>query len=115
MSSNEKANRLFTIPARALIINLSREVINLKLDPQKTGLGLGSLFGLMHLLWSLMVAIGFAQGLMDWIYSIHFLNNPFRVGVFDVMTALILIVITSIVGFVIGWVFATLWNYWQKK
>ena len=87
----------------------------MKLDPQKTGLGLGSLFGLLHLLWALMVGLGFAQECMDWIFSLHFLDNPYTVQTFDIMTALILVVVTSIVGFVVGFVFATLWNYWQKK
>lgn len=90
-------------------------MINIKLDPQKTGLGLGSLFGLIHLVWSLMVMLGFAQECMDWVFSIHFLDNPYTVAPFDVLTALTLIVVTSIVGFVVGWVFATIWNYWQKK
>ena len=87
----------------------------MKLDPRKTGLGLGSLVGLMHLIWSLMVALGLAQWWMDWVFSLHFLNNPFTVGYFNVVTALILIIVTSLIGFAVGFVFATIWNYWQKK
>ena len=90
-------------------------MINLKLDPQKTGLVLGSLAALMHLLWSLMVAMGLAQWWMDWVLSLHFLNNPFTVASFDIVTALILVVVTGIVGFAVGFCFATIWNYWQKK
>jgi len=90
-------------------------VIIIKLDPQKTGLGLGSLAALVHVIWSLFVAIGFAQWWMDWVFSLHFLNNPFTVGQFNIATALILIVVTGIIGFAVGWVFATIWNYWQKK
>lgn len=88
---------------------------NLKLDPRKTGLGLGSLAGLIHLIWSLIVALGMAQGWMDWIFSLHFLDNPFTVGSFDIVTAVTLIVVTSIVGFAVGFMFANIWNYWQKK
>ncbi len=87
----------------------------MKLDPQKTGLVLGSFFGVMHLLWSLMVALGFAQNYMDWIFSLHFLDNPFSVNAFDLITAIILLVVASIAGFIFGWIFATVWNYWQKK
>lgn len=89
--------------------------MNLKLDPLKTGLGLGSLIAAMHLVWSILVALGLAQGWMDWVLSLHFLNNPYTVGSFDFVTALILIVVTGMVGFVVGWVFANIWNYWQKK
>lgn len=87
----------------------------MKLDPKKTGFALGSLFALMHLMWSLLVAAGLAQEYMDWIFSIHFLDNPYTVASFDIVTALMLVVVTGIVGFVVGWVFATIWNYWQKK
>lgn len=90
-------------------------MIIIKLDPQKTGLVLGSLAALMHLLWSLMVAMGLAQWWMDWVLSLHFLNNPYTVKPFDIVTAMILVVVTGIVGFAVGWVFSTIWNYWQKK
>lgn len=90
-------------------------MVKIKLDPQKTGLGVGSLAGLMHALWSVMVAMGMAQGWMDWVFSIHFINNPFTVGTFDLITAVTLVVVTSIIGFAIGYLFATVWNYWQKK
>lgn len=87
----------------------------MKLNPQKTGLALGSLAALSHLLWSVVVALGFAQECMNWILSLHFLNNPYRVGAFDLVTALTLIIVTALVGFVGGWVFARVWNYWQKE
>lgn len=100
---------------KTLTLKLNEGVRNLKLDPKKTGLGLGSLVALTHLIWSLLVALGLAQGWMEWILSLHFLDNPFTVGTFEVVTALTLIVVTGLVGFVIGWVFAKIWNYWQKK
>lgn len=87
----------------------------MKLDPQKTGLVLGSFAALMHLAWSLLVAVGLAQWWMDWVLSIHFLNNPYTVKSFDIATALTLVIITGVAGFAAGWVFATVWNYWQKK
>ncbi len=87
----------------------------MKLDPLKTGLGLGSLTALMHLVWSLLVLLGMAQGWMDWIFSLHFLNNPFTVGSFNIVIALTLILVTGLVGFAVGFVFANIWNYWQKR
>lgn len=87
----------------------------MKLDPLKTGLGLGSLTAVMHLVWSLLVLLGLAQGWMDWVFSLHFLNNPFAVGSFDVVTTLTLLVVTALVGFAVGFVFANIWNYWEKK
>lgn len=87
----------------------------MKLDPLKTGLGLGTLAVTVHLIWVLMVLVGLAQWYMDWIFSLHFLNNPFNVHTFDFMTALTLLIVAGGVGFIVGWVFAYIWNYLQKK
>lgn len=54
--------------------------------------------------------MGWAQAWMDFVTSMHFLNNPFTVGAFSFGTALGLIAITFVVGSVVGWVFATVWN-----
>lgn len=87
----------------------------MKLNLNTTGMVLGTVFGLWHLVWSVFVAGGFAQTLMDWVFVLHFLNNPFTVGSFNLMTAVTLIVFTSIIGYVVGWVFAYLWNWILKK
>lgn len=85
------------------------------MDKNKVGLTLGALFGLGHLLWSLLVAVGLAQPLLDWDFSLHFLNNPFSVSGFSLTTAVILIVVTSVVGYVVGWAFAYLWEMVKKR
>ncbi len=85
------------------------------MDKNKAGLTLGALFGLWHLLWSLLVAVGLAQTLLDWVYSLHFLNNPFSVSGFSLTTAVILIVVTTIVGYALGWAFAYLWEMAKKR
>lgn len=84
------------------------------MDSNKTGLALGALMSLAHLVWAVVVALGIAQGYMDWIYSIHFLNNPFIVGTFDITTATILVVVTGVVGYILGFIFALIWNKVQK-
>ncbi len=86
-----------------------------KLHEHTAGLIVGAFLGLWHLAWALLVAGGFAQGLLDWIYMLHFLNNPYRVAAFDVTTAAILVVVTSVVGYVAGWVLARLCNMMMKR
>ncbi len=86
----------------------------MKLNPNKTGLALGGLFALSHAGWSVLVAIGLAQALLDFVYSIHFLSNPFVVEAFSLTTALTLVVFTAVVGYVFGWVFALIWNKLHK-
>ncbi len=87
----------------------------MNLDKNRVGLVVGSFAGLAHLVWSVLVALGWAQGWVDFIYSIHFLNNPFQVASFDLVKAATLIVVTGLVGYIVGYVFAGLWEYVAKR
>ena len=85
-----------------------------ELSPKKTGLALGAFFGLWHLAWSLLIAIGFAEALLNFIYRLHSLNNPYQVGSFSLTRSVALIVVTSLVGFVFGFFFSKVWNAVHK-
>ena len=85
------------------------------MNGNKIGLVLGSFLGLMHLGWSVLVALDWGQGLLDFIYKMHSLNNPFTVLPFDLGRSLGLVVITSAIGYVVGNIFATLWNKFHKE
>lgn len=87
----------------------------MKWNPFTVGLYTGLLFSFCHLIWVILVALGLAQGWMNFIFSLHFLNNPFQVGVFNVVTAVVLIIVTFVVGYGFGWVAAWIWNRMQKK
>jgi hypothetical protein len=84
------------------------------MNKNKIGLVLGSFLGLFHLVWGLLIAIGFAQPLLDFIYNMHSLNNPFTVASFDLARSVGLIVVTFLVGYMVGYVFATIWNKFHK-
>jgi len=84
-------------------------------DKNKTGMAFGAMVALVHLIWSIAVAIGFAQTWINFVFSVHFLNNPFTVSAFNFTTAITLIIVTAIVGYVVGWVFAYIWNWAHKK
>ncbi|QQG47369.1 MAG: hypothetical protein HY044_04570 [Candidatus Woesebacteria bacterium] len=86
-----------------------------KLKAQEVAIATGVFMGLMHALWGLAVSFGFAQTILDFVYNLHFLSNPFVVSQFSLTTALILVVFTSLVGYVMGYVFALIWNKWAKK
>ena len=64
-----------------------------KLNAASVGLGVGAFAGLVHLVWALLVAAGYAQGWLDWIFNLHFLDNPFMVDVFDLGRATTLVVV----------------------
>ncbi|MBI5412127.1 hypothetical protein HZA43_03035 [Candidatus Peregrinibacteria bacterium] len=80
----------------------------------KMGIVFGLLLGFMHFSWSILVTTGVAQTILDWIYKIHFLNNPFTVAPFNIGTAATLVVFTFIVGYVLGWLFGLLWSVLHK-
>ena len=77
----------------------------------KLGIVVGSFLGLWHLAWSLLVAIGLAQLLLDWVFRLHFIQPPYTVTPFKPLLAVALIVITSLLGYIIGWVLGAIWNW----
>ena len=84
------------------------------INPNKTGLVFGALLGIFHLGWALLVAVGWAQPLMDFIFSLHFIKPPYVITPFNVGTAAILVLITFASGYATGGVFALLWNKLHK-
>src|SRR5215469_15565718 len=80
-----------------------------------TGLALGSLLGGMHLLWALLVASGWAQPLMDFVFWLHFIRPVLVIEGFDPLRAAGLVLFTATVGYVVGCVFALLWNHLHRR
>lgn len=72
------------------------------------------LLGGWHLVWSILVAVGWAQPLIDFIFWIHFIRPVYVIERFNTGIALVLIAVTAGIGYVIGWCFAVLWNKLQK-
>lgn len=83
-------------------------------EPKKMGMFFGSLLALMHLGWAILVASGFAQVLYNWILALHMLSTPITVLAFDPIMAVELIIVTFIIGYVMGWIIALVWN-WAGK
>jgi hypothetical protein len=75
---------------------------------------LAAVLGTWHLLWSLLVALGWAQGLINFIFWIHFIRPVYIIENFEIGRALLLIAVTSAIGYSVGWSFAMLWNKFHK-
>ncbi|MHB0977869.1 MAG: hypothetical protein ACYC1K_00445 [Minisyncoccota bacterium] len=84
--------------------------MNMAINKNKTGLTFGFLISFMHLVWSILVALGLAQAMLDFVLGLHMLSIPVIVASFSWGKALGLIVITFIVGYVFGWLMAFFWN-----
>jgi hypothetical protein len=79
-------------------------------NPHKVGLVIGALIGAWHLLWSLLVLLGWAQPILDFIFWAHMIKPVYVVKPFDPVAAVALIVITTVIGYVFGFLGAVIWN-----
>ncbi len=85
-----------------------------KISSNKAGLALGLFLGLMHAGWASLVACGWAQPLINFIFRLHFIDTPFSLLDFDLGTAVLLVIVTSLVGYVVGNLLAFIWNYLHR-
>jgi hypothetical protein len=80
----------------------------------KTGFALATVMGGYHLCWSILVALGWAQAVIDFVLWAHFIKPIYVVEPFEVLRATILVAITVALGFLLGAGFAVVWNAWTK-
>ena len=80
------------------------------LNPKKVGLAVGKFLGGVHLVWAILVALGWAQSLVNFSLWAHMVNMPVIIKAFDLSAAVTVIVVATIVGYVIGYAFARIWN-----
>jgi hypothetical protein len=80
----------------------------------KSGLTLGVLIGLSHALWAALVGLGLAQPIVDFLFWMHFIKPIYTIGPFNIGIAVVLITVTSIIGYVTGLLLAGIWNFIQK-
>mgnify|MGYP000140795588 CR=1 FL=1 len=83
--------------------------------PNRAGLVVALLLGCLHLAWSLLVAFGWVQAVVDFIFWLHFIKLDYTIAKFNAGTALLLVAVTASIGYVVGWAFAVLWNKLHKQ
>jgi hypothetical protein len=81
-----------------------------KLSTTTTGLAIGAMMGSMHLLWSLLVAAGFGQSILNFFFWMYFIKPIALIEPFEFTRALPLVAVSSVIGFVLGSAAARLWN-----
>ena len=91
------------------LIKLGRNDLE-RLSTTTTGFVIGGIMGGMHLFWSLLVAAGWGQPIMNFIFWMYFIKPIDLIEPFESIRAISLVVTTSIIGFMLGWTAARLWN-----
>jgi len=84
------------------------------LNPSKTGLAVGKLLGGLHLIWTVLIALGWAQALVNFSMWAHMVSVPVVVGAFDLTAAVTVVVIATIIGYAIGYAFSKIWNWLHR-
>ncbi len=80
----------------------------------KAALTLAVLLGTGHFFWATLVALGLAQPVIDFIFWMHFIKPVYMISPFNIGTAFALIVVTSLIGYVLGLILAGIWNFFQR-
>ncbi len=82
--------------------------------PHTLGLTLGTTQAVLHLVWSLFVAVGWAGSFMSTVYRLHMVDPSIRILPFDLVSSVMLIVVTALVGYAVGWLLGTFWNVYHR-
>ncbi len=80
------------------------------IHPNRVGLVLALMAGGIHVLWSLIVAMGWGQSLINFIFWVHFIKPVYEIEPFNIGTALLLVLVTASIGYAVGNGVAMLWN-----
>ena len=82
-----------------------------RIRPHFIGLAFGTFLAAWHTMWALLVLIGAAQPLLDFIFTLHMITPVYHVGEFNFGIAVALIAVTGAVGYIGGWIFGLVWNW----
>jgi len=55
------------------------------------------------------------KSFIDWILELHFMTMSHEITGFNFVNALLLVVVTFICGYIVGWIFSAIWNWVKKK
>ena len=86
-----------------------------KLSGNRLGLTLGIFMAVIHILWSIFVALGIAERLINFSLATHFINFGISIASFDLTRAFLLAVIAFVAGYIFGQVIAGIWNSLKKS
>ena len=81
-----------------------------RIQPHSLGLAFGIFLGLWHTCWSLLVWLGAAQWLIDFVFRLHMITPPYKISAFSFGIAVSLVVVTTCIGYAVGLLIGIIWN-----
>ena len=81
------------------------------ISPAKSASATGIVIGIWHLVWIVLVGVGWAKPVMDFVLQLHFINVQYSLAPYSASTAAMLIALTFAVGASLGFIFALIWNW----
>jgi len=82
----------------------------MKTDPIRVGIIFGLVLALFHAGWAALVAAGWAQGVIDFVFWAHFIGPVYHVEPFALGRAFALLSFVFLTGLVIGTAGGWVWN-----
>ena len=86
-----------------------------RVNPRSLGFAFAAFLGAWHSMWALLVWVGAAQWLLDFIFRLHMITPPYHVTAFSPLTAMGLVLTTGGIGYVSGWFIGFVWNYFVER
>jgi len=87
---------------------------NHNINPNKVGLAFAVFLGCFHAVWAALVALGWAQALLNFIFWLHFITPVYLIEGFVLSRALGLVLVTASIGYVFGYAFGSIWNIMHR-
>ena len=81
-----------------------------RISPGKCALAFAIVFAVFHLAWTILVAAGWAQPVIDFVLWMHFIKPIYMIEPFEIIRAVALLIVTAATGLILGALFAGVWN-----
>lgn len=68
----------------------------------------------LHLVWAILVMTGLGQIYLDFMLWAHMIHMQITIGPFELLNTVVLLIVTFVFGYILGWLFAYCWNRISK-
>ncbi len=81
-----------------------------KINNQKFALSFALFTVGLSVVWSVLLTMGLGESFLNFVLWLHMINIQYTLGIIEFKTILALIVTWGIVGYLVAWIGAFIWN-----